>query len=411
MIPVSRRSLVGFSAFGLGLFFQGKAATAEPAKAAVELGPENYRADAEEIIPLIRRNYAYRDHLPNGGYPDSTELKAALNQVTDRASLIAYAEKAIMALGDHHAITGSALSDSWALVPSYADLWIEYIDGHYEVTAVRANCPAAQAGIVPGNRLTAYGDLPFDQAVKDFWQQAGGPLTDSRKAYGARVLAAGRRDRIRDLTLSGLNGQSRRLKLPSLYSQPLPHPPEPISVSTEGSALKIVFNDSLGETATIEAFDTALRANARPRQAVILDLTNTPGGGNTTVARAVMGWFVRAARPYQVHELTSEFREHGVQRRWVEQVLPRDGKHYDGPVTVRVGRWTGSMGEGMAIGFDALGARVEGDRMAGLLGAIYDYRLPHSGLVIKIPAERLSHVNDLPREDFVPLKLGSQARP
>ncbi|HAC00436.1 MAG TPA: peptidase S41, partial [Brevundimonas sp.] len=85
-----------------------------------------------------------------------------------------------------------------------------------------------------------------------------------------------------------------------------------------------------------------------------------------------------------------------------EQVLPRPGKHHDGPVVVRVGRWTGSMGEGLAIGLHAQGARVVGRPMAGLLGAIYDLRLPNSGLVIKIPVERLYAVDGTPREQFRP---------
>jgi carboxyl-terminal processing protease len=103
-----------------------------------------------------------------------------------------------------------------------------------------------------------------------------------------------------------------------------------------------------------------------------------------------------------MHSLPAEARETGIARQWVEQVLPRPGKYHRGPVRVYVGRWTGSMGEGLAIGFDAIGARVEGTRMAGLLGAVYDRRLRHSGLVLKLPAERLSHVNGTPREAFVP---------
>ena len=142
----------------------------------------------------------------------------------------------------------------------------------------------------------------------------------------------------------------------------------------------------------------------RPGQTVVLDLTDTASGGNTSVARGVMGWFVSEPRPYQVHNLPAEERETGVPRQWVEQVLPRAGKHHDGPVTVRVGRWTGSMGEGLAVGFDALGARVEGGRMAGLLGAIYDLRLERSGLVIKVPVERLYAVDGTPREAFAPAR-------
>jgi carboxyl-terminal processing protease len=97
-----------------------------------------------------------------------------------------------------------------------------------------------------------------------------------------------------------------------------------------------------------------------------------------------------------------EERETGIPRQWAEQVLPRPGKRHRGPVTVLVGRWTGSMGEGLAIGFDAIGAEVCGGPMAGLLGAIYDYRLERSGLVLKLPTERLYAVDGTPREAFVP---------
>jgi hypothetical protein len=60
------------------------------------------------------------------------------------------------------------------------------------------------------------------------------------------------------------------------------------------------------------------------------------------------------------------------------------------------------MGEGLAIGFDALGARVTGGPMAGLRGAVSDLTLPRSGLVLKLPTERLYTVSGLPREAFGP---------
>lgn len=60
------------------------------------------------------------------------------------------------------------------------------------------------------------------------------------------------------------------------------------------------------------------------------------------------------------------------------------------------------MGEGLAIGFDAIGARVCGGPMAGLKGAIYDLTLPRSGLGIKLPVERTRTVGGVPRERWVP---------
>jgi C-terminal processing protease CtpA/Prc len=136
---------------------------------------------------------------------------------------------------------------------------------------------------------------------------------------------------------------------------------------------------------------------------MIVDLRDTPGGGNTTVARAILGRFVARELPYQKHVLPSEARETGVARSWLELVTPRGPFQYQRPVAVLVNHWTGSMGEGLAIGFDATGSGiVVGTPMAGLLGATYHFELPHSRIGVNVPAERLFHVNGTPREQFVP---------
>ncbi|HEY0598490.1 S41 family peptidase [Brevundimonas sp.] len=362
----------------------------------------DYRADALAIEALVNSHYAYLDRLPGGAFPDSAVLRAEAGSVTDRASLLRYAERAVAALADHHAITGSSFGDSWALVPSYSDLWVEPADGYWRILAVRQNSPAEAAGVRAGDDLIAVDGVATGVAVADFWTGLGLEVTPDRAGYAARVLAAGRRDRMRDLTVRGDDGVERRLSLPSVYALPRSErAPVEAGVAPGGGTLVIRFNDSLGDTATIAAFDEAM-ARARPGQMVTLDLRDTPSGGNTVVARAIMGWFVDEPRAYQIHSLPAEARETGIPRQWIEQVSPRPGRRHDGPVVVRVGRWTGSMGEGLAVGMDALGALVVGEPMAGLLGAIYDHRLPNSGLVIKLPTERLYAVDGTPREAFRP---------
>ena len=367
------------------------------AAAAAQTDP--FREDARSIERLVNENYAYPERLPGGRLPLSPKLRSEAEQVTDKRSLLRFAERAIFTLADHHAITGASFPDSWAVVPSYSDLWIEKRGPDYIVDAVRTGSPSHAAGVRKGDVLAAVGGVPTVQAVRAFWDDLGLDTTQVRAAFAARVLAAGRRDRQRALSFRRGSEPARQFLLPSLYSMRADRPP--VSVAGSGKDLTIKINDSLGDSATIAAFDQAM-AQAKPGQRLILDLTDTPSGGNTVVARAIMGWFVKRPTAYQVHRLPAEERQSGIARQWIEQVLPRPGKHHKGPVLVRAGRWTGSMGEGLAIGFHALGAVVVGDRMAGLLGAIYDYKLPASGLVIKIPTERLMAVNGLPREDFVP---------
>jgi carboxyl-terminal processing protease len=249
--------------------------------------------------------------------------------------------------------------------------------------------------------LIAVGGVPTVTAVASFWSELGTTGGGDRDGYAARVLAAGRRDRPRSLVVQSGSQPTRTLELPNLYSTKAPDRPV-LSAAREGGSLVVRFHDSLGDRATVAAFDRVM-AQAPPRQPIILDLTDTPSGGNTSVARGIMGWFVTKPTAYQVHNLPVELRETGVARQWIEQVLPRPGKYHPGRVTVRVGRWTGSMGEGLAIGFRAIGGRVEGTRMAGLLGAIYDHALPKSGLVVKLPTERLYATDGTPRERFAPL--------
>ena len=354
----------------------------------------DYAGDAKALDKIVVDNYAYEDHWPGGELPDSPQLSAERAAVHDHDSLLHYAENRIASLADHHAITGSSFKDSWAIIPTYADLWVVRRGKDYLIEAVREGSPAAKSGIVAGDRVIAVGGASTERAVEAFWKAPGLAVTAERADYGSRVLAAGRRDRPRDLTISH-DGTTRRLSLPNLYEDQPDRPPLTIRGKT------VRFNNSLGDQGTIVAFDKAMAALPRDAQ-VVLDFTDTPSGGNTSVARAIMGWFVDRPRNYQIHRLPSEERETGIPRQWVEQVLPRTGKHHAVLPVVRVGRWTGSMGEGLATGFAGLGARVEGTRMAQLKGAVYDLALPSSGLIVKLPAERLYSVDGLAREDFVP---------
>ena len=251
----------------------------------------DYRADALAIEGLVDAQYAYLERLPEGAFPDSAVLRAEAEAVTDQRSLLRYAERAVAALADHHAITGSSSEDSWALVPSYSDLWVEPEDGGWRITAVRDGSPAEAAGVRAGDELVAVEGMPTGAAVEAFWADLGLEVTPQRAGYAARVLAAGRRDRARELTVRGADGTERRLELPSLYALPRTERPavEVSAAPDGGEAMVIRFNDSLGEDATIAAFDEAM-AGARPGQLVVLDLRDTPSGGNTVVARAIMGW-------------------------------------------------------------------------------------------------------------------------
>ena len=173
----------------------------------------------------------------------------------------------------------------------------------------------------------------------------------------------------------------------------------PLSVREEGGVVVIRVENALGRRETIAAFDAAVTAHLRAR-AMVLDLRGTPSGGNTDVARAIIGHFLREAAPYQVHEIPAIERATTVPRRFVEYALPREPR-FEGPLAVLGGRWTGSMGEGLVIGLDAAGARTFASDMGDLLGALHVIDLPEAEGALELGLEALFHVDGTPRADYV----------
>ena len=368
--------------------------------------PVDYGASAVALDQTIEREYAYLDKLPDGTLPQSDVLMREREAVHDERSLLRYAEHRIASLADHHAITGSSFADSWAVVPTYTDLWVVFDDGRYVIDAVRPESPASQAGIQSGQQITAIDGVPVARAVASFWSAMELDVTPQRAAYAARVLVAGRRDRERRIVIRVNSGTERPVVLPSLYAA-ADVPKLPLSVCTANGMTIIRFNNALGDRETIAAFDAAM-GSLDPDTDLVLDLRDTPSGGNTTIARAIMGWLVKWPRGYQMHNRPAEERETGVARQWVEQVLPRSGKYRSEMPTVLVGRWTGSMGEGLAIGFATLGADVRGSMMAGLNGSVEGLPIGNTDLTIKLPTERLMTTEGQPREDYVPAPIGDR---
>lgn len=378
--------------------------------AALNLGAasdENrYTEAALALDEVVAQQYAYLEKLPAAVVPQSEALAEEREAVRDSRSLLRYTEHRIASLADHHAITGSSFGDSWAVVPTYADIWVVVQNDQYIIDAVRDDSPTAHAAILPGQRIVSVGGVPIDQAVAAFWAELGLEVTPRRAAYAARVLVAGRRDRERLLSIMDSANDLREFRLASLYTiEQTELPPLTVCVGTGETLIR--FNNSLGDRATIAAFDAAMLTIA-PDEDLILDLRNTPSGGNTTIARAIMGWFVTDARGYQIHSRPVEERDTGIPRQWIEQVLPRQGKHRASLPTVRVGRWTGSMGEGLAIGFASFGADIQGRMMAGLNGSVEDLRVGDTDLTIKLPTERLLTTQGLAREDFRPQPIAYQ---
>ena len=361
------------------------------------------QTDAYSLLNLIENRFAYSERFPNCFPQVRAELQHYIPNLQGRNDLIAFCQSAFHALYDHHSITSAGLMDDYALVPSFSDLWVERTVNGYEIKDVRRGSPALQAGLRPGAMITSLEGKPVDQAVADFIGLYPYDLNDERRSYAARVMAAGRKGWIRRIGVF-CDGLEWTVELPTLYHWRLKRPRGLLSVSSTSHLGRnfgvIRFNDSLGYNETVLAFDQALNTLSGVN-GLVIDLRDTASGGTALVARGILSRFISRPTIYQRHELPSDERDFGVKRSWAEEVVPRSWR-FQRPVTVISGRWTASMGEGLTVGFDAIGAATFGTDMARLLGGITDHKLEETGVTIKLTTEKLLHVDGTPREIFRP---------
>jgi C-terminal processing protease CtpA/Prc len=372
--------------------------------AAAQRSPRPFVADFDAAWREVASTYAYFD-LKATRWDDVPRLyRADAQRVRTRGEFVALLERVLDELYDPHLQLTTNTASSPRLVPSGADLWAEWIGADAIVTDVRADSDALRAGIRAGMVVLDLNGAPLTAAVEARLGRSYPHATPAAREWALRAVLAGRHNAMRALRLRD-GSAVRTVTLPAA-DQFATRAATPLTVTRLDSGIAhIRINDSLGDDATITALDAAL-LDLRDAPGLLIDLRNTPSGGNTNVARGLLGRFVEREVPYQKHVLPAEERSTGVRRSWLELVTPRAPFTFRRPVAVLVGHWTGSMGEGLALGFDgAAHATIVGTAMAGLLGATYHVTLPNTGIGVNIPAERLYHVDGRPREAFRPAVL------
>jgi carboxyl-terminal processing protease len=363
---------------------------------------QQYDEDFDYLWRSISDEYAYFDQKQTDWNKVREIYRPRISGVKTRTDFVELLESVLEELYDFHTHLNTNTAASPRLVPSGADIWAEWIGGRAIVTEVRPASGAEKAGVRVGMQVASINGNAVDEAVS---RRVGKSLRSSdaaAKNWALRILLAGRRNEKRSIEVIS-RGERRVLSIDDQpASEPLQTKPLLEHRLIEKSIGYIRVNNSLGDADLIKQFDLALAA-LKDTRGLILDLRDTPSGGNTTVARGIMGRFIRRDMPYQKHSIPAEERQYGTKRSWIELVSPRGEFTYRAPVVVLVNHWTGSMGEGITIGMDGMRrATIVGTEMARLAGATSGIKLPNTGIGVNFPTEKLFHINGTPRENFVP---------
>lgn len=367
---------------------------------AADLSLDARRADFDELWKTVNDQYVYLDGKRAAWASARERYAAHIEQATTADAWAALLEDALDELTDFHVGSNPGSAHTWLAVPTSADLWAIPDGDLARVVAVRAGGDAERAGVAVGDIIVTIGGVPVGAAIAQRLPAPVDATQSGAREWALLSLVTGRRGVTRTFVLRRPGEAARTVVLPA--QRRIDRPPTPVSWSRLPENVGVIrINNSLGEMATVAAFDAAL-ADLRDTRALILDLRDTPSGGNSAVALGVMGRLVAVRTPYQRHRI-AHYGEPDIERNWQEEVAPRGPFTYRAPLVVMVDHWTGSMGEGMAIGLDGMRrGTVVGTTMGQLAGATEEFTLPRTGMRIALPTEELFHVDGTPRHRWMP---------
>lgn len=362
-------------------------------------GQTKYEKDFNEFWEVVNDNYAYFEEQ-NINWNKVKELyEPKVKKVSSDYEFIAFLEEVLTELYNGHCSLNTNLNTSNKLIPTGQDIYVEKIENRYFITDIRTGFGVAMSGLKIGDEILLFNGKPIAEQLTKFLPKTISNHTDEMHQYALNMLFAGTHDVKRVLTIND-NGKHKNKFPDSLKVVTSDKLLEHKIINKTTAYIKI--NNSLGEDQLIKEFDTALDSYLNYKN-LIIDLTETPSGGNSNVARGIMGRFINKPLAYQQHEYDEKDTE--TKRMWVEYASPRK-KQFKGKVYLIVGHWTGSMGEGIAIGFDAMKrAKIVGTKMAGLIGAVDGFTLSETKIGFQIPTERLYHINGKPRAEYKPTIL------
>lgn len=318
---------------------------------------------------------------------------------SSRDAFEAVVDRVLGELYDAHTHRGGG-ADGTARLP-YHDLWVEPARDGALVTDIRDGSAAADAGIVPGDLVTTIdGTSVIARAAAQAPRCLSRP-DPAAMAYALNVAVSGRRGRPRQMGVRSAGGSDRSMLLPLKTAVALPDVESRLLPGGYGC---IVIR-SFGNQAVVDAFDAAL-LRFRDAPGLIIDVRQN-GGGDTAVARPIMGRFITVQKPY------ARMRRREGDRlgdAWTEVVEPRGPFTYTAPVAVLTTRWSASMAEGFPMGMREIGrATIVGTPMMRLGAGVFPLRLDRAGIDLQYSAEPVYDVHGHPRsllEPDVPVPHG-----
>ena len=283
-----------------------------------------YQKDFNEFWNDINDNYAYLKEQ-NIDWKKVKEIyQPKTEKLSTNSEFIQLLESVLNELYNGHSSLNTNLNSSNRLIPSGQDIYVEKINNKFTITDLRKDFGAEKSGLKVGMEIVKFNGKPIEEQLYKFLPKFTQNHNSKMYQFALDMLFAGTHNTKREISV--LDNGTEKKYFPDEFS---------LTQSTSLLESKIInkntayikINNSLGNNQLILGFDKTLD-NFLTYKNLIIDLTETPSGGNTTVARAIMGRFIDKTLPYQKHEFDEQYE---TKRVWTEFVNARK-KQFNGNI-------------------------------------------------------------------------------
>lgn len=346
------------------------------------------RQDFENLISNLEKNYVYYNQKDVDLGCIKSHYSRKINEIKNETELLLFFEYLLDEFYDSHLHLKSnnnfsyrlyspvfaSIRDNECIISSY---WKDQIESEISINLINAS-------------ILNFNGVDFNESIEKFPTHCQNKNNNEIKIWIANKILAGRRNEPRIITVKTVEGKIETLDINKIKIR---KDSNLLSYKIIDNIGIIRFNNSLGETKTKKEFKRVLE-KMKNTKGIILDLRNTVDGGSTDIANPIVGHFTNQDKIFQKYKNNkTEFVDH------IKTTKPK----FDKPLIVLVGRWTGSMGEGMASGIDGSNiGTVIGTEMQKLAGATKDYHFTNLTYGYQAPYIEILHISGLPREKFVP---------
>ena len=256
-------------------------------------GQTKYQADFDHFLNDFTNHYVYLELEGIDIEKIRAYYKPEVDAIQSDDDFVLFLEKVTYEFYNGHIMLNNNTPDSNRVIPSGSDIYAVKSGNSFLISDVRLDSPAEKSGMKPGMELITFNGQNISEAIKPFLPKTVTNYTPAMYSYAINMLLAGNRNTPRNIIVYFKN--SRREYLPDIY-KPTPKATLLNVMKYKSGISYIKINDALGNTDLIPAFDKALDS-LLDSKAITLDLRETPGGGNTTVARSIMGRFITKEMP------------------------------------------------------------------------------------------------------------------